>query len=74
MFVYRPVFNTLELKTDKNTDCYWLEIKKFNWPKIPLRTFTCKNCLFGVTNIAKKSDKAKWVYSCCGIAFDGKGK
>ena len=27
------------------------------WPKIPLRNFTLKNCLFGATNIVKNSDK-----------------
>ena len=28
-----------------------------NWPKGPLRSFTLKSCLFGVTNIAKENDK-----------------
>ena len=45
-----------------------------NWPKILLGNFTLKNCLFGATNIAKNSDKSKWVYSGYGVAFDGKGK
>ena len=27
MFVYQTTFNLLELKKDKSTDCYWLEIK-----------------------------------------------
>ena len=40
------------------------------WPKIPLKTFTLKNCLFRATNIVKNSDKNKWVYSGYGIAFD----
>ena len=44
------------------------------WPKIPLRNFTLKNCLFGATNIVKSSDKEKYVYSGYGIAFDGKGE
>ena len=42
------------------------------WPKIPLRNFTLKNCLFGATNIVKNSDKEKYVYSGYGVAFDGK--
>ena len=28
IFIYQPTFNTLELKSDKSTDCYWLEIKR----------------------------------------------
>ena len=40
------------------------------WPNNPLKNFTLKNCLFGATNIVKNSDKAKWVYSGYGIAFD----
>ena len=43
------------------------------WPKIPLRKFTLKNCLFGATNILRNSDREKYVYSGYGIAFDGKG-
>ena len=43
-----------------------------NWPNIPIRNFTLKSCLFGATNIAKNSDKSKWVYGGYGIAFDGK--
>ena len=43
-------------------------------PKIPLRNFTTKNCLFGATNIVKNTDKEKWVYSSYRIAFDGKGE
>ena len=34
------------------------------WPKIPLRNFALKNCLFGGTNIVKDCDKEKHVYSC----------
>ena len=44
------------------------------WPKIPLRNFTLKNCLFRATNIVKNNDKEKYVYSGYGIVFDGKGK
>ena len=33
------------------------------WPKVPLRSFTLKYCLFGATNIVKNSDKEKYVYS-----------
>ena len=43
------------------------------WPKIPLRNFTLRNCLSGVTNIVKNSDREKYLYSGYGIAFDGKG-
>ena len=32
------------------------------WPKILLRNFTLKNCLFGVNNIVKDSDKKVCVY------------
>ena len=42
------------------------------WPKAPLRNLTLKNCLFGATNIVKNSDRQNYVYSGCGIAFDGK--
>ena len=45
-----------------------------NWPKIPRRNFTLKNCFFGATNIVKNSDKSKCVYSGYEIAFDGKGE
>ena len=44
------------------------------WPKILLRNFTLKNCLFGATNIVNNSDKEKYVYSGYRISFDGKGK
>ena len=30
-----------------------------NWPKIPLRNFTLKSCLFGATSIVKISGKEK---------------
>ena len=40
-----------------------------SWPKIPLRNFTLKNCLYGATNRAKDSDKEKWMYSGYEIAF-----
>ena len=43
-----------------------------NWPKVPLRNFTSKNCLFYVTNVTKHTDKEKWVYSGYGTASDGK--
>ena len=32
-------------------------------PKLLLRHFTLKSCLFGATNIVKNSDKEKYVYS-----------
>ena len=35
--------------------------------------FKFKNCLFGVTNIVKNSDKEKYVYSGYGITFDSAG-
>ena len=41
--------------------------------KFPLHNFTLKNCLFGITNIVKNSDKGKWRYSGYGIAFDEPG-
>ena len=41
------------------------------WPRNRLDHFTLKNCLFGATNIAKNSNKDKWVYSNYGIAFYG---
>ena len=44
------------------------------WPKIPLRNFTIKNCLFGEISIIENSHKEKWVYSGYGIAFDRKGE
>ena len=44
------------------------------WPKILLRRFTLKECLFGVTSIVKNSDNQKYVYSGYRIAFDGKGE
>ena len=37
--------------------------------KNPTNNFKFKNCLFGETNIVKKSDKEKYVYSGYGIAF-----
>ena len=43
------------------------------WPKLPLRNFTLKECLFGATNIVKNSDREKYVYSGYRIEFDGKG-
>ena len=43
-----------------------------NCPKCQLNNFTLKNGLFGVTNIAKNSDKSKYLYNY-GIAFDGLG-
>ena len=39
------------------------------WQKNPTNNFKFKNCLFGETNIVKKSDKEKYVYSGYGIAF-----
>ena len=30
--------------------------------------------MFGATNTIKYSDKEKDLYSCCGLAFDGKGE
>ena len=39
------------------------------WQKNPTNNFKFKNCLFGATNIVKKSDKEKYVYSGYGIAF-----
>ena len=44
------------------------------WLKILLRNFTTKNCLLGVTNIVKNSDKQKYGDGGYGIAFNGKGE
>ena len=44
------------------------------WPKILIRNFTIKNCLFGATSIVKNSDNEKYLYSSYGIAFDRKGE
>ena len=44
-----------------------------NWPKDPINNFKFKNCLFGVTNIVKNSDKEKYVCSGYGITFDSGG-
>ena len=43
----------------------------YDWPKVPLKNVTLKNCLFGATNIVKNSDKDKWVFTRYKIAFDG---
>ena len=42
-----------------------------NQPKILLKTFTLKNCLFEATNIVKNNNKEKYFYSGYGIPFDG---
>ena len=44
-----------------------------NWPNNPLRNFTLKNYLFGLTNIVSDNDKEKYMYSGYGVAFNGKG-
>ena len=44
-----------------------------HWPRIPLRSFTLKHYLFGVTNIVKNNDKEKYAYSGYGVEFHGKG-
>ena len=48
----------------------WIVYDLDNWPKNLLTNFTLENCLFGVTNIVKNSDKEKYVYSGYGMAFD----
>ena len=67
MFVYQSTFSMLELKQAKvlNQNNYETKIVNAfiindlnNWAIIPFRNFTLKNCLFGVTNMAKKSDKS----------------
>ena len=45
-----------------------------NWLKFSLRNFTLKSCLFGVTNLAKNSDKSKDMYWCYEIAFNGRSE
>ena len=41
------------------------------WQKIPLRNSTLRNCLFGLADTVKDSNKEKYVCSDYGIAFDG---
>ena len=43
------------------------------WPKLPLRSFTLNNRLFGAINIVKDGDKEKYVYGTYGMAFNEKG-
>ena len=43
-------------------------------PKIPLRNFATKNCLFGATSIVKNNDKEKYVYSGYGIVVNEKSE
>ena len=52
----------------------WIVYDLDNWPKNLLTNFTLENCLFGVTNIVKNSDKEKYGYSVYGIAFDWKSE
>ena len=42
----------------------------YNWPRNPLNNFTWKYCLFRANNIVRNSDKSKYVYRGCGMAFD----
>ena len=44
------------------------------WPKIPLRNFTMKNCLFGATSIVKNSDKERYLCSGYKTTFDEKSE
>ena len=48
-----------------------LFINQIHGKKNALNNFNLKNCFFGVTNIVKSTDKAKWVYSGYRIPFDG---
>ena len=41
-----------------------------DWPRNPTNNFKFKNCLFGVANVVKNSDKEKYLYSGYGITFD----
>ena len=41
------------------------------WTRNTLRIFALKNCLFRETNIAKNSDKEKYMHSGYGIVFYG---
>ena len=43
------------------------------WSKCLLDNFTLKNCLFGVINIERNSNKSKLLYSGYRVAFDQKG-
>ena len=78
-FVHKIViqFNNTTLVVEQNiyvikTVSAFIIFDLDSWPKIPLRNFTLKNCLFGATNRAKDSDKEKWMYSGYEIAFYGK--
>ena len=42
----------------------------YGWPKAPLKCFTLKSRLFGVTNIVKISDKDRQLFSSYRITFD----
>ena len=44
------------------------------WPKIPLKNFTLNNCLLGVINTMKHSNKKIYPYNFFRIAFDQKGE
>ena len=71
-------FNSTPLAVDQNnyktkTVNVYIVYDLDNWPKVPLRNFAIKDCLFGAINVVKNSDKGNYVYSCYGIAFDGKG-
>lgn len=44
-----------------------------HWPTSQLSNFILKLCLFGVTNIAKNSDKNNYVCNGYRIAFDSTG-
>ena len=43
----------------------------YDWPKVSLKSFTLKDCLFRAINIVKNSHKDKWVFTGYGIKFDG---
>ena len=55
--------------SNKITSIYNLD----DWSKIPLNNFTFRNCLFGVINLVKNSDKSKYMYRVYEIEFDGAG-
>ena len=72
-------FNNAPLVVEQNNDTKkpvntYIVYDLCNWPKILLRDFRLKNCLFGATIIGKDSDKSKYEYSSYGIAFDGKSE
>ena len=72
----KPDKNPLAVKQNNSTAKIvntYIVLHLDNWPNNPLRNFIIKDFLFGANSIVKNSDKEKWVYHGCGVAFQGKG-